>query len=58
MEYCPERNLCFGWVEGFEPELGYFSLDELAEIKGPLGLRIERDLNFCPKPLSEIKNKG
>ena len=38
--------LLFGLVEGFESELGYFSVAELAEVKGPLGLGIERDLNF------------
>jgi hypothetical protein len=36
----------FGLVEGFETELGSFSLAELASVKGPLGLGIERDLHF------------
>lgn len=44
----------FGLVEGFEKELGYFSLKELASVRGPLGLPIERDLYFKPKPLDEI----
>jgi len=35
-------------------ELGYFSLKELEEIRGPLGLPIERDLDFEPKTLSEL----
>ena len=30
-EWEAETGLCFGLVEGFENELGYFSLDELAE---------------------------
>jgi hypothetical protein len=30
-----------------EPELGYVSLAELAELRGPLGLPIERDLYFA-----------
>ena len=35
----------FGLVEGFEKELGYFSLDELLSLKfPPLGLSIERDM--------------
>ena len=56
IEYCPERNLCFGYVEGFEDELGYFSLDELSEIKCAYAdLKIERDRHFEPKRLSEIK---
>lgn len=29
-----------------EPELGYVSLHELAAIRGPFGLKIERDLHF------------
>ena len=44
----------FGLVEGHEKELGYFSLSELAKIRGPLGLPIERDLHFKPRTLSEI----
>ena len=28
------------------PELGYFSLSEIAAVRLPLGLRIERDLSF------------
>ena len=44
----------FGLVEGFEKELGYFSLSELENIKGPLGLPIERDLHFQPQTLGEI----
>ena len=38
-----------------EGELGYFSLSELESIKGPMGLKIERDLYFEPKPLSQCK---
>ena len=45
----------FGLVEGFETELGYFSLKELEEIRGMWGLKIERDLYFKPKTLKEIK---
>ena len=44
----------FGLVEGHERELGYFSLSELESVRGPLGLPIERDLYFKPKPLQEI----
>jgi len=45
----------FGLVAGHEIELGYFSLCELEEAKGPLGLPIERDLYFKPKTLKELK---
>ncbi len=54
-EYDPEERLCFGLVVGLETELGYFSLNELEETRGPLGLRLERDLHFTPKPLSEVR---
>lgn len=37
-----------------EPELGYVSLGELAAVRGPLRLPIERDLTFTgSKPISE-----
>ncbi|MBI9018780.1 MAG: DUF2958 domain-containing protein [Phycisphaerae bacterium] len=48
------QDTFFGLVDGFEKELGYFSLSELQAIKGPLGLSIERDLHWHPKPLEEI----
>ena len=54
-EYDPERRLCFGVVVGHEREYGYFSLDELEAIRGPGGLRIERDLYWKPKPLRECR---
>lgn len=44
----------FGLVEGFETEWGYSSLSELEAIRGPGGLRIERDLYFDPVPVSTI----
>ena len=54
-EYSPEEQIFFGWVVGFEKELGYFSLKELESARGPLGLAIERDKWFKPMPLSEVK---
>ena len=56
-EYDPAKRLCFGLVEGFEREFGYFSLDELAEACGPLGLSIERDLYFAPSSRSTLLGK-
>ena len=44
----------FGLVEGHEKELGYFHLSELQEVRGPMGLAIERDLWFKPTPLDKI----
>lgn len=45
----------FGYVIGLENELGYFSLQELREVQGPLGLRVERDCYFDAQPLSKVR---
>ena len=55
LEYDPQERLCFGLVVGFEREMGYFSLDEVASARGPLGLPVERDLYWQPTPLSQCK---
>ncbi len=55
IEYSPETRLFFGLVDGFDKELGYFSLDELENIRGPYGLPVERDLWFKPTKLSELR---
>ena len=57
-EFDPESGLFFGLVQGFEEELGSFSLAELESARGPLGLPIERDLYFKPQPLSELRRKN
>lgn len=54
-ELCPDGDTLFGLCDlGFGcPELGYASLAELAAVRLPLGLGIERDLAFAPThPLS------
>ena len=51
------RDICYGYVQGLENELGYFSLNELRSIKGSLGLAVERDLLFEPTELSKIRKK-
>ena len=45
-EYDPEERLFFGLVDGLEKEFGYFSLAALESIKGPYGLKIERDMHW------------
>ena len=47
----------FGLVQGFENELGYFSLSELQSVKFMGIPAIERDINWKPKPLKEIKQQ-
>jgi len=51
------EDIFFGLVSGFEVELGYFSLSELAEVRGPLGLPIERDMFFKPTSLRELQEQ-
>ena len=51
-----DGDICFGYVVSpFGSELGYFSLQEIQEVKGSLGIGVERDLYFKPTPLSKIK---
>src|SRR5207247_1404607 len=45
----------FGYVAGSFPELGYFSLRELASVRGRMGLLVERDLAWEPRPLSRVR---
>ena len=49
------EDLFFGLVDGSDTELGYFRLSELAGVKGPFGIGIERDTSFDPTPLSKLK---
>ena len=51
------KDLFFGYVAGDFPELGYFTLSELQDLKVPMGLTIERDMYFRPCKLSEIIKK-
>lgn len=51
------KDLFFGLVDGFERELGYFTLSELQANKGKLGLPIERDRYFTPIRLSELEKR-
>ena len=45
-EYDQDTKTFFGLVDGYEKELGYFSLEELESVKGAFGLGIERDRYF------------
>src|SRR5258708_32576773 len=48
------EDVFFGWVVGFEKELGSFRLSELRVAGGPFGLPIERDIHFAPTCRSEV----
>jgi len=50
-----DRDTCYGYVRGFEDELGYFTLSELERVHGSLGLEVERDLLFEPTRFATLK---
>jgi hypothetical protein len=51
------KDLFWGLADGFEKELGYFSLSELESVRGTLGLPVERDRFFTPTPLTELMDE-
>jgi hypothetical protein len=64
VEYSPEERIFFGFTEsGLGPdcsEWGYFSFDELLQVKAPLTpggpgvLDVDRDLHFKPRAVKDI----
>ena len=58
-EWDAETGLCFGLVEGFETEIGYFDLTELAgaTVFGTVPA-VERDLYWQPVTIGEIKGRS
>lgn len=54
-EYDPETREAFGLVHGEYEEIGYFNLNELESICGPQGQRIQRDPDWKPRRISEVK---
>ena len=58
-EWDPKTGDCFGLVEGFETEIEYFDLTELAEATVFGGVpAVERDLYWQPKTIGEIKRQA
>ena len=58
-EWDAETGLCFGLVEGFEAEIGYFDLTELAEVTVFGGVpAVERDLYWQPETIGEIRRRS
>ena len=51
------EDLFFGLVDGHEKELGYFSLKELSDLTGPMGLKIERDLHWDKTDLATLMHE-
>jgi hypothetical protein len=57
-EYDPETRIFFGLVKGLETEFGTFSLDELEGVRGKLGLPVERDFWFRPRPVGALHDEA
>lgn len=48
----------FGLVEGYDDELGYFSIKEMEELNRQMGFAaVERDEHIEPKPLSAVRGR-
>lgn len=52
--YDPESDEAWGVVHGLSKESGPFTLRELAEYRGPLGIGLELDNWFHPTPVEEL----
>jgi hypothetical protein len=52
-EYDPETRRAFGVAIIQEREYGYIDMAELVAFRGRMGLPIERDLYWTPRPLAE-----
>ena len=50
-----DNNTCFGFVDGLEQELGYFTIKELENLRGQFGLKVELDSSFTPTQQSKIR---
>lgn len=50
-----EQGLFFGYVRGFEGELGYFSVAEFQSVEDSTGVSFIVDPTFLPMKLSEVK---
>ena len=52
-----DPDYLWGIVQGNEIEMGSFSLSELSNYRGRLGVGIERDLYFTPMTANELWEK-
>ena len=58
MNLADDGDYAWGIVNGFEVEMGSFSMNELQKVKlKPFGLGIERDLYFEPMKASDVWDK-
>ena len=56
-EYDPETGRFFGLVRGHDTELGYWTLGELESLRGPFGLKVERDMHFKGKTIQDAQDR-
>ncbi len=54
-EFDPTNNTAFGLVNGHEAEIGYIDLNELANVRGRMGIGIEIDMHFKPQTLATCR---
>ena len=54
-EFDPTNNTAFGLVNGHEAEIGYIDLNELANVRGRMGIGIEIDMHFKPQTLAACR---
>ena len=54
-EFNAEDEIFFGLVMGSETELGYFSLEEMSSVRGPVGMKLERDLYWEEQTIGEVR---
>jgi len=50
--------LFFGLVDGFEKEMGYFTMSELQSVKWGSAPRIERDMYWTPITVNELMSSN
>jgi hypothetical protein len=53
-ELDPDKGICYGVVSGLETEWGTFTLQEVQQVRGSLGLPVERDLHFEPTLIADL----
>ena len=52
-----DEDYCWGFVQGYAVEMGSFSINELTEVEGPFGLKVERYKFFKPQNAKELWEK-
>ena len=54
LEYDKKSNTIFALVDGLDRELGYVGIEELEQVRGHMGLHVERDLYFTPTKFKDL----